>query len=112
MSVSKMSESSSEIHHIVGLCGYNHDIMKKLGEFFGSRSAESDLAFYNRLEEGHVWCAVEPVGYPDKAKCLIQALRLSTIHILVLDAAEPMGPLVGELIVAMDLFKRLFDSQV
>ncbi len=107
-----MSHPVDETHHIVGLCGYHHEMMKRIGDFLGTRGADSDVVFYTRHEPRDIWAVAHPTGYPDKIKSLIQALRLSNLHILCLPAGDPLGPLAGECIVAMDTFKRLRNTHV
>ncbi|OLS12896.1 MAG: Selenocysteine-specific translation elongation factor [Promethearchaeota archaeon CR_4] len=107
-----MSHPTDEVHHIVGLCGYHHEMMKRIGDFLGTRGADSDVVFYTRHEQRDIWAVAHPTGYPDKIKSLVQTLRLSNLHILCLPAGEPLGPLAGEAIVAMDLFKRLRNTHV
>src|SRR4030042_149624 len=107
-----MSNPVDETHHIVGLCGYHHEMMKRIGDFLGTRGADSDVVFYTRHEQRDIWAVAHPTGYPDKIKSLVQTLRLSNLHILCSPAGEPLGPLAGEAIVAMDLFKRLRNTHV
>jgi selenocysteine-specific translation elongation factor len=97
----------------IGILGGNHEITKLVGESLGSPSDKSDLQFFNRLDGGlgYIFNAVDAVAYPEKLKSLLQACMLSNIHIMVIDAETGITPIVGEVMVAMDLFARNFGSK-
>ncbi|MHA1733075.1 MAG: EF-Tu/IF-2/RF-3 family GTPase [Promethearchaeota archaeon] len=119
-----MSGESSEDYHLVAVLGTNDVLVHQIASFLGKEGTTSDLRFYNRLEErgapggdgarrsagagagADVWCVVTPVGYPDKLKPVVQALRLTRVHVLVVDLEEGVTPAVGELVVALDEFSR------
>lgn len=99
-----------ELHHLVGLLGTDCEAMHLVGSYLGKEGTQSDMTFYNRMERGHVWCVVSHAGYPDKLKPLVQVMRLTRVHVLVLNVTAGITPLVGELVVALDTIHQLRDT--
>jgi len=81
-----------------------HDgLAKKIGEFFGSRGADSDLIFYDGVDsDQNVFITVTPLGYPDKLKTLIQCLALGDFQVLLVTPDDKMDAQMGEMIVALE----------
>ena len=107
-----MSESV-EHNFIVGIFGENLDHNKLIGQALGAPGTKSDIQFYNRLdaELNQVFCALTPLDYPDKIKPFLQTLVLTNIHVLVIDLDIGLNSIIGEIIVGMDLFHQLFNTQ-
>lgn len=105
--------SESELSLRIGILGGNHEITKLIGDALGSPGTQSDLIFYNRLDNGLrcIFTAVAPIGYPDKVKSLLQACAISQIHIMVIDAETGINAETGEIMVAMDLYGRYFGAK-
>ncbi len=103
-----------ENYHLVAIIGTNEIDIHQLASFLGKEGTKSDLHFYNRLEQkadgGDVWCVITPQGYPDKLKPVIQALRLTRIHVITLNLEEGISKPFGELIVALDQFGEQFQT--
>lgn len=106
-------EEKSEKSFTVGILGSNHDITKLIGESLGSPGTLSDLRYFNRLDSGLncVFTAVDPVGYPEKIKSLIQTCAETEIHIMVIDVETGITPELGEIIVLMDIFAREYNTK-
>ncbi|GAB4318693.1 MAG: hypothetical protein Kow0069_21950 [Promethearchaeota archaeon] len=109
-----MSEGNGgEVHHVVATVGLNDEANHFVASYFGKPGTSSDLAFYNRLEEGkRVWVVVRPLGYPDKLRPAVQALRLAKAHVLVAHLPAGVTPALGELVVTLDEFHQRFQSRV
>ncbi len=107
-----MSESV-EHNFIVGIFGENLEHNKLIGQALGAPGTTSDIQFYNRLdaELNQIFCALTPLDYPDKIKPFLQTLVLTNIHVLVIDLNIGLNSIVGEIIVGMDLFNRLFETK-
>jgi selenocysteine-specific elongation factor len=106
-------EEKNEKSFTVGILGSNHNFTKIVGESLGSPGTRSDLQYYNRLDSSLncVFTAVDPVGYPEKIKSLIQSCAETEIHILVIDAEIGITPEMGEIIVLIDIFAREFNTK-
>lgn len=90
-------------HHVIALLTTHHEtVAKKLGEFFGTRTSDSDLVFYNGVSEEDVFIIVIPKGYPDKLKSLLQAMAIGDVHVLLVTPDQPFDALLGEMIVALE----------
>ncbi|MBD3198201.1 MAG: hypothetical protein GF317_24335 [Candidatus Lokiarchaeota archaeon] len=98
----------------VGIVGENQDILKLIGQSFGAPGTRSDLQFYNRLDEGigYTFCAITPLDYPNKIKPLLQTLEMTDIYILVIDLNIGLNSAIGELLIAIEVFNRLYNKGV
>ena len=107
-----MSETK-EHNFIVGIFGENYDQNNLIGQALGAPGTRSDIQFYNRLDttRKEVFCALTPIEYPEKIKPFLQTLAISDIHILVIDLNLGLTSVTGELLVGMDLYHQLYDSQ-
>lgn len=96
----------------VALLGADHTATKLVGEAFGTPGTQSDLQFYNRLDSKNkcVFTAVAPIGYPEKIKSLLQTCAMNEIHIMIIDCETGIVPETGEILVAMDIFAKHFDT--
>lgn len=94
----------------VGIIGENPELNNILGQAFGAPGTRSDLQFYNRLDQtlGYIFFAITPIDYPDKIKPLLQTLAMTDIYILVIDLEIGLNSVIGELLMAMDHFCRLY----
>ena len=101
-----------ERNFLIGIFGENLDHRQLIGQALGAPGTKSDIAFYNRLDEdaGHVFCAMTPIDYPDKIRPFLQILKISNIHLLVIDLEVGLNASVGEILVGMDLFHQLFNT--
>ncbi|MHA1819230.1 MAG: EF-Tu/IF-2/RF-3 family GTPase [Promethearchaeota archaeon] len=99
-----------EKNYLVGLLAEDHDISGQIAGAFGSPGQRSDIQFYDRLDHdlNSVFCAIDPIGYPDKLKSLVQTMMISDYHILILNLDSGITPAIGEIIVAMDIFAAYF----
>ena len=107
-----MSEAK-ERNFLIGIFGENFDQRQLIGQALGAPGTKSDILFFNRLNEeaGHVFCAMTPVDYPDKIKPLLHVLKISNIHLLVIDLELGLNAAIGEILVGMDLFHQLFKTE-
>jgi selenocysteine-specific translation elongation factor len=107
-----MSELS-EANFIVGIFGESEKENNLIGQTLGSPGTRSDIQFYNRLDNhlNQVFCSLTPIDYPEKIKPFLQTLAISNIHILVVDLSLELSATTGEILVGMDLFHQLYDSQ-
>lgn len=108
-----MSEEK-ENNFIVGIVGCeNFEVRNLIGQALGAPGTKSDIQFYNRLDEslGQVFCALTPVDYPEKLKPFLQILKISDIHILVIDLEIGLNAAIGEVLTGIDLFHQLFQTQ-
>ena len=107
-----MSESV-EHNFIVGIFGANFEYNKLIGQALGAPGTKSDIQFYNRLdvELNQIFCALTPLDYPNKIKPFLQTLVLTNIHVLVIDLDIGLNSIIGEIIVGMDLFHQLYNTQ-
>ena len=98
--------SSLEKYFIIGIFSDNSEIASNLGTYFGKSDQYSDLKFYDQLDEQNnlVFCAIQPISYPDKIKSLIQALVLSNYHIIIIDNDKGLNSVTGEILIAVDTF--------
>jgi selenocysteine-specific translation elongation factor len=104
---------SSEKSFNVGILGENQDLNILIGKAFGAPGTRSDLHFFNRLDEtlGYIFCAVTPIDYPEKIKSLLQTLIMTDIYVLVIDLITGLNSIVGEILVAMDQFNRVYHKK-
>ncbi|MFX0010972.1 MAG: EF-Tu/IF-2/RF-3 family GTPase [Candidatus Hermodarchaeota archaeon] len=104
----------SERNFIVGIFGENKELNNRIGQAIGSPGTKSDIQFYNRLDSelNQVFCALTPLDYPEKIKPLLQSLTLTNIHLLIVDLNIGLNATIGELIVAIDLFHQLYNTEV
>ncbi|MHA2288839.1 MAG: EF-Tu/IF-2/RF-3 family GTPase [Promethearchaeota archaeon] len=102
-----------EKNFVVGILGDNFDINNLIGQSLGSPGTKSDILFYNRLDASlnQVFCGLTPLDYPERIKPLLQTLVISNIHILVIDLNTGLNASIGEILVAMDLFYRLYKTK-
>lgn len=107
-----MSETKED-NFIVGIFGENYNQNNLIGQALGAPGTRSDIQFYNRLDttRKEVFCALTPIEYPEKIKPFLQTLAISDIHILVIDLNLGLTSVTGELLVGMDLYHQLYDSQ-
>ncbi|MEJ2276291.1 MAG: hypothetical protein P8Y70_00870 [Candidatus Lokiarchaeota archaeon] len=107
-------EEKTERSFNVGVLGENQELNTLIGQAFGAPGTKSDLQFFNRLDEslGYVFCAVMPVDYPEKIKPMLQTLTMTDIYVLVIDLNFGLNPVIGELLVAIDLFTRLYNKRL
>ena len=103
----------NERNFLVGIFGENFKQANLIGQALGSPGTKSDIQFYNRLDAGlgHVFCALAPVDYPEKIKPFLQALSITSIHLLVIDLELGLNATIGELLVGIDLFHQLFETK-
>jgi selenocysteine-specific translation elongation factor len=92
-------------HYLMSFITTAHEgIAKKIGEFFGARGNDSDLIFYDSIDDDqNVYITIAPQGYPDKLKTLIQCLAIGDFHILLVTPDDKMDALMGEMIVALEM---------
>ncbi|TXT67067.1 MAG: Elongation factor Tu [Promethearchaeota archaeon] len=97
----------------VGILGENSDLNKWIGQAFGAPGTRSDIQFYNRLDDqlNYIFCAVSPVEYPEKIKPLLQTLTLTDIFLLIVDLNVGLNSVIGELLIAIDIFCQLYHKQ-
>ena len=107
-----MSEGK-ENNFLVGLFGQNFELRQLIGQALGAPGTKSDILFFNRLEAevGHVFCAMTPVDYPDKLKPLLQILKITNIHLLVIDLDIGLNAAIGEILIGIDLFHQLYETK-
>ena len=107
-----MSEAK-ERNFLIGIFGEAKEKNLLIGQALGAPGTKSDILFFNRLNEeaGHVFCAMTPIDYPDKIKPFIQVLKISNIHLLVIDLEVGLNAAVGEVLIGMDLFHQLFKTE-
>ena len=104
---------TKETNFLVGIFGEVFDVINIIGQSLGSPGTKSDIQFYNRLDEseGNVFCVLSPVDYPDKIKPFLQVLTITDIYVLIIDLETGLNSIIGEILVGMDLFNRLFNKQ-
>jgi len=92
-------------HYIMSFITTQHEgIAKKIGEFFGARGSDSDLIFYDSIDDDqNVYITITPQGYPDKLKTLLQCLAIGDFHVLLVTPDDKMDALMGEMIVALEM---------
>ena len=104
----------AEKNFVVGILGDNFDINNLIGQSLGSPGTKSDILFYNRLDQtlNQVFCGLTPLDYPEKIKPLLQTLAISNIHILAIDLNIGLNASVGEILVGIDIFSKLYRTKV
>ncbi|MBY9015541.1 MAG: hypothetical protein KGD68_07615 [Candidatus Lokiarchaeota archaeon] len=104
----------AEKNFVVGILGDNFDINNLIGQSLGSPGTKSDILFYNRLDQtlNQVFCGLTPLDYPEKIKPLLQTLAISNIHVLAIDLNIGLNASIGELLVGMDIFSKLYRTKV
>lgn len=102
-----------ERNFLVGIFGDNYDLRNLIGQSLGSPGTKSDIQFYNRLDNnlGQVFCALTPIDYHEKIKPFLQTLNITNIYILVIDLESGLNPVIGEILVGMDTYNRLFQKK-
>ena len=102
-----------EKNFLVGIFGENFELRNLIGQALGAPGTKSDIQFYNRLDAGvgHVFCAMTPLDYPDKIRPLLQILKISNIHLLVIDLEIGLNAAIGETLVGIDLFHQLYETR-
>jgi len=104
----------AEKNFVVGILGDNFDINNLIGQSLGAPGTKSDILFYNRLDQtlNQVFCGLTPIDYPEKIKPLLQTLAISNIHVLAIDLNVGLNASVGEILVGMDIFSKLYRTKV
>ncbi len=104
----------AEKNFVVGILGDNFDINNLIGQSLGSPGTKSDILFYNRLDQtlNQVFCGLTPLDYPEKIKPLLQTLAISNIHVLAIDLNIGLNASVGEILVGLDIFSKLYRTKV
>ncbi|MHA1255973.1 MAG: EF-Tu/IF-2/RF-3 family GTPase, partial [Promethearchaeota archaeon] len=104
----------AEKNFVVGILGDNFDINNLIGQSLGSPGTKSDILFYSRLDQtlNQVFCGLTPLDYPEKIKPLLQTLAISNIHVLAIDLNIGLNASVGEILVGMDIFSKLYRTKV
>ena len=105
-------EYQKEDNFIVGILGENYPQRKLIGQALGSPDMRSDIEIFGRLDSnlGQVFCALTPIDYPEKIKPLLQVLKISKIHLLVIDIDVGLNAAIGEILVSMDIMHRLYNT--
>ncbi len=106
-------ELAEEVSLTIGILGADHIITKLVGEALGTPGTKSDLQYYNRLDLALkcVFTAVDPITYSEKIKSLIQTCAETKIHVMCIDASAGITPEIGEIIIAMEIFAREFQTR-
>ena len=107
-----MSEVAEQ-NFVVGILGDNFELRQLVGQAIGAPGTKSDIMFFNRLDSthNHVFCALTPVEYPEKIKPFLQTLSISNIHVLVIDPNKQLNAVIGEILVGMDLYHKLYHTE-
>ena len=107
-----MSEEK-ERTFLVGVFGEDYEQRKLIGQALGAPDTQSDIELYGRLDAnlGHIFTALTPKDYPEKIKSFLQVLRISDIHVLIVDLEIGLNAAIGELLVGMDLMHQLFETR-
>jgi len=105
-------ENKKEANFIVGILGENYSQRKLIGQALGSPDMRSDIEIFGRLDSnlGQVFCALTPIDYPEKIKPFLQVLKMSKIHLLVIDIEVGLNAAIGEILVSMDIMHRLYNT--
>jgi selenocysteine-specific translation elongation factor len=108
-----MSEGK-ERSFVVGIFGDNFEYRKLLGQALGAPGTQSDIQFFNRLDAqlGHVLTSLTPIDYPEKIKPFLQTCIITNIHILVIDLETGLNPVIGEILVGLDMFHQIFETRI
>jgi selenocysteine-specific translation elongation factor len=103
----------AEQNFVVGILGDDFELRQLVGQAIGSPGTKSDIMFFNRLDSAHnhVFCALTPVEYPEKVKPFLQTLSISNIHVLVIDPNKKLNAVIGETLVGMDLYHKLYHTE-
>ena len=107
-----MSEEAEQ-NFVVGIFGDNFELRQLVGQAIGSPGTKSDIMFFNRLDSAHnhIFCALTPVEYPEKVKPFLQTLSISNIYVLVIDPNTQLNAVIGEILVGMDLYHKLYHTE-
>ncbi len=98
---------------VVGIFGEDYEQRKLIGQALGAPDTQSDMEIYGRLDLnlGFIFTALTPKDYPDKIKSFLQILKISDIHVLIVDLEVGLNSVIGEILVGMDLMHQLFDTR-
>ncbi len=105
-------EDQKEDNYIIGIFGENYPERKLIGQALGSPDTKSDIEIFDRLDSklGQVFCALTPIDYPEKIKPFLQVLKISKIHLLVIDIDVGLNAAIGEILVGMDIMHQLYKT--
>jgi selenocysteine-specific translation elongation factor len=108
-----MSEGR-ERSFVIGIFGDNYEYRKLLGQALGSPGTQSDIQFFNRLDDqlGYVLSSLTPIDYPEKIKPFLQTCIITNIHILVIDLETGLNSVIGEILVGMDIIHQIFETRI
>jgi selenocysteine-specific translation elongation factor len=84
----------------ISILGEDAPARASAAQMLGKKGSADDLAFYHTVYQGKLVSSIDPVSYPAKLSCMLQAISLAE-HALVI--AEAPTPAFAELIVALDL---------
>lgn len=87
----------------VAILGELPESRASAAQALGKKGSVDDIAFYHTVFQGKIVSAVDPVSYPAKLSCMLQALNLSD-HALVV--AETATPVLGEMMLALDFLGK------
>lgn len=106
---------SEEKEHtfVVGIFGSNYEERNLIGQALGAPDTKSDIQLFGRLDAnlGYVFTALTPVDYPERLKPFLQCLRISDIHILVINLEAGLTAETGEILVGMELMHEIFGTK-
>jgi selenocysteine-specific translation elongation factor len=106
-------EYQKEDNFIIGILGENYPQRKLIGQALGSPDTKSDIEIFGRLDStlGQVFCALTPIEYPEKIKPFLQVLKITKIHLLVIDIETGLNAAIGEILVSMDIMHQLYNTK-
>jgi len=107
-----MSEDK-EHTFVVGIFGSNYKERNLIGQALGAPDTKTDIQIFERHDAnlGYIFTALTPVDYPEKLKPFLQCLRISDIHILVVNLESGLSAETGEILVGMELMHGLFGTK-
>lgn len=107
-----MSEEK-EYTFVVGIFGSNYEERNLIGQALGAPGTKTDFQIFERYDVnlGYIFTALTPVDYPEKIKPFLQCLRISDVHILVINLESGLSAETGEILVGMDLMNELFGTK-
>lgn len=94
----------------IAVLGEDAEIRAAAAKAIGKKGTADDISFYHTVFQGKIITAIDPLAYPAKFPVLLQALCLSDLALVV---AEKPSPVLGEMIVALELLgmKAVFLSK-
>ena len=87
---------------LVAVLSDKPELRESFCKSIGKEESRNEIAFYSADHEGKRITLMDPVGYPEKIQPLLNAVAMSDLSVVLVDALTPK---IGEIMVALNSLK-------